>query len=196
MSIFPVDRESLIDLDVLTGFHAAATQDALIRIVAVKGIGHVLFIGLGGERNDLMPDGESPGGVMHCTIAVAVVADRAVEQVIAEDAIEGFALRGISPQRGRGNCHAIYELRSAGTDKLPVDLDHAGIACLNGAKPVVVTHLGKDGPDPVDQFDHPLSRYKLLRSAIDDYARHETLDAPRRPRLDDNPSIVDSNWQN
>jgi hypothetical protein len=121
-----------------------------------------------------MLDGESPGGVMHGAIAVAVVTNRAVEHVIAEDAIVSFALGGVSPGRDRGNGHAIDQVRSAGTDKLSVDLNHAGIARLNGAKLVVVAHLGKHGAYPVDQIDHPLSRYKLPRSAIDANARHET----------------------
>ena len=80
-----------------------------------------------------MLDGESPGSVMHGAIAIAVVTNRAVEHVVAEDAIKGFSLGSIGSRIGNGNGHATDQLRCAGTNKLSVDLDHAGIAGLNRA---------------------------------------------------------------
>jgi hypothetical protein len=46
---------------------------------------------------------------MHGAVAVVVVADRAVEHVIAEDAVEGFALRRVRARRGRDHGHAIRQ---------------------------------------------------------------------------------------
>jgi hypothetical protein len=120
-----------------------------------------------------MLDGERPGSVMHGAIAITVVANRAVQQVIAEDAIKGFALGGISPGRGRRNGHAVDKLGRASANQLSVDLDHAGVAGLNGAKLVVVTDLGKLDADSVDQIDQPFSRYKLPNNTVDTDAWHE-----------------------
>jgi len=35
------------------------------------------------------------GGVVDCAVAVVVVADGAIKQMVAEDVVEGFALRGV-----------------------------------------------------------------------------------------------------
>ena len=56
MGIFPVDAQGLIHLQVLAGLDASSAQDALIRIVTVKGIGDVLFIRLGFEGGFLVLD--------------------------------------------------------------------------------------------------------------------------------------------
>src|SRR5256885_16534342 len=77
--IFPVDREGFVDLDVLTGFHAAATENALIGIVTIEGISVIDFVRLRSERDSLMLNGEQLRGVMNSAIAIVVVADRAVE---------------------------------------------------------------------------------------------------------------------
>ena len=44
--VFPIDRKRFIHLEVLAGFDAAATKDALIRIVTIKGIRIVDFVWL------------------------------------------------------------------------------------------------------------------------------------------------------
>jgi hypothetical protein len=53
---FPINAERFIHLQVLACLHATSTQDALIRIVAVEGIGHVHFVWLGLVRDFLMFD--------------------------------------------------------------------------------------------------------------------------------------------
>ena len=95
MRIFPVDGQRLVDLQVLAGLHAAAAQNALVGIVAVERIAVVDFVGLGLERDMLVLDGEQFGGVVDRAVAVVVVADGAVEHVIAENAVERLVLRGM-----------------------------------------------------------------------------------------------------
>src|ERR1700675_2728154 len=57
MRIVPVDGKRLVHFDVLTGFHAAAAQDALVRIVTIERICVVDFVRLGLERDLLVLDG-------------------------------------------------------------------------------------------------------------------------------------------
>ena len=73
--------------------NTAPAKDALVGIVAVEGIGHIHFVWLRLVRDRLMFDVEKASSVVHGTVAVVVVAHRAVEQVIAEDAVKCFALR-------------------------------------------------------------------------------------------------------
>ena len=94
MRILPVDRKRFVHLHVLAGFDAAAAENALVGIVAIERIGVVDLVRLGLEGDFLVLDREHLGRVVDRAVAVVVVADRAVEQVILEDAIERLALRG------------------------------------------------------------------------------------------------------
>ena len=93
MRIFPADAEGLVYLQVLAGFHATPAENALLRIVAIKGIARIDFVGLGLEGDFLMFDFEEDRSVVDGAVAVVIVADRAVEQMIAQDAVEGLTLR-------------------------------------------------------------------------------------------------------
>lgn len=42
---------------------------------------------------------KQPGSVVHRTVAIVVVADGTVEEVIAQDSVKGFALRRIRARR-------------------------------------------------------------------------------------------------
>src|SRR5712692_11159403 len=92
--IFPVDGKRFVDLDVLTSLYTAATQNALIGIVAIERIRVIDFVRLRSKRDSLMFDGQQLGGVMDRAIAIVVVANRAVEHVVAENSIECLHLRG------------------------------------------------------------------------------------------------------
>src|SRR5579862_2169202 len=94
MCVFPADGERFINLNVLTRFNAAAAKDALGGIVAIEGIGVIFRVGLGLEWKRLVLDGEKAGGVMDRAVAVVVVADGAIEEMVFEEAVECFALRG------------------------------------------------------------------------------------------------------
>ncbi len=91
----PVDGEGFVDLNILAGLHAAAAEDALVGIVAIEGVGAVLLVGLGLVGDGLMLYVEVCAGVVDGAVFVVVIADRAVELVVDEDAIVGLALRGV-----------------------------------------------------------------------------------------------------
>src|SRR6266481_5084332 len=91
--IFPVDGKRFVDLDVLTSLYAAATENALIGIVTIERIRVIDLVRLRSKRDSLMLNGQQFRRVMDSAIAIVVVADRAVEQVVTENAIEGLHLR-------------------------------------------------------------------------------------------------------
>ena len=112
------------------------------------------FIGLGLVGNLLMLDVEQRGGVVHRAVAVVVVADRAVEQMIAEDAVKGFALRCVCA-RGEevDHVHAVRGHGAAGSHQLAVDLHHAGVAGLDRSKLRVIADLRNSDSAAVDHVD-------------------------------------------
>src|SRR5882724_5721531 len=91
--VFPVDGKRFVDLDVLTSLYAAAAQNALIGIVAIERIRVIDFVGFRMKRDALMFDGQQLRRVMDSAIAIVVVANGAVEQMVAKNAIEGLHLR-------------------------------------------------------------------------------------------------------
>ena len=103
--IFPANGQGLVDLNVLAGLDTATAKNALVGIVAIKWICRVHFVGLCPEWDGLVLDAEKLGGVMDRAVAVIIVADGAVEQVIAENPVERFPLSGLCPGGLRGNDH-------------------------------------------------------------------------------------------
>jgi hypothetical protein len=98
MWVFPINRKRFIHLKVLACLDATPAEDALIGIVAIEGIAVVDFVGLGAIGSLLMFNRQQLGGVMDGAVAVVIVAHRAVENVVAENFVEGLSLR-----RARGN---------------------------------------------------------------------------------------------
>src|SRR5436853_6262557 len=92
--IFPINRKSFVDLDVLTGFHTAAAKNALIGIVAVERIRVVDLVWFRSKRDSLVLNGQQLRRVMNRAIAIVVIADCAIKKVITEDAIKRFHLGG------------------------------------------------------------------------------------------------------
>ncbi len=93
MRIVPIDGQRLIHFNILAGFHAAAAQNALVGIIAVEWIGAVDLIRLGLKWDLLVLDGHQLGGVVYRAVSVVVVAHGAIQQVVAEDAVEGLFAR-------------------------------------------------------------------------------------------------------
>ena len=166
MRILPIDAERFIDLEGLARLNAAPAENALVGIVAVEGIGHIHFVGLGLVGDLLVLDCEQLGGVVHGAVAVVVVAHRAVEQVIAEDAVEGFALRRIRARRGCDHVHALGGHGAAGPHQFAVDLHHAGIAGLDRSELGVIADVRNFDSATVDQVDQALSRLNCLWPAV------------------------------
>ena len=96
---------------------------------------------------------EKDRGVMHCTVAVIVVADRTVEQMIPENAVKGFSLRHVRTWRGGIDTHAFYRVRSTGSHQLAVHLHHACIASLEWSQLWVIANLRNLDVAAVDNLD-------------------------------------------
>ena len=139
----------------------------MIGIVAVEGIGHVHFIRLGLVSNFLVLDVKKLGRVMHRAVTVVVIADRAVEQMIAEDPVKGFALRSVRARRGRDHIHAVLNEGATGSYQLAVHLHHAGVACLDRSQLGVVTNLRNLNTAAINRVDQALSGLNHLRLAVD-----------------------------
>ena len=86
----PADGKRLIDLHCLAGLYALSAENALAGVVAIERIGHVHFIRLGLEWMLLVLNIQLKCGVVDPAILIVVIADSAVEHVIAKDHIEGF----------------------------------------------------------------------------------------------------------
>jgi hypothetical protein len=96
MGVLPVDAQRFIYLEILARLNTATAEDALIWIVAVEGIGHIHFVGLRLVGNCLVLDMKEFGCVMHGTVAVVVVANGTVKQMVTEDAVKSFASRPLA----------------------------------------------------------------------------------------------------
>ncbi len=129
----PVDGEGFVDLDVLAGFDATAAEDALVGVVAVEGVGVVLLVGLVFELAALVLYVEDGSGVVDGAVVVVVIADGAVEHVVLQDAVEGFALGDVDGLACGLDRHAGGDGGGAGTGELSVYFDDAGVAALDGA---------------------------------------------------------------
>ena len=76
-------------------FHATPAENALLRIVAIKGIARIDLVGFGLEGClDVRLRGDR--SVVDGAVVVVIVADSAVEQMIAQDVVEGLTLRCLS----------------------------------------------------------------------------------------------------
>ena len=164
--VFPANRKRLIHLNILAGLDAAAAKDALVGIVAIKRIRRVHLVGFRFERDFLMLDGEKPRGVMDCAVTVVVVADRAVEHVIAENPVERFPLSGDRPCGSRGNVHPGRDVGGAGPDQFAVHLHHARVAGLNRAKLRVIANLGNFRAGAVDEVNETFIGLRLSGRTI------------------------------
>jgi hypothetical protein len=87
---FPTDRKRFVYLNILAGLNALSAQNALAGIVAIEGIGHIHFVRLWREGMLLMLNIERKSRIVDAAIFVIVVADRAVEHVIAENHVKGL----------------------------------------------------------------------------------------------------------
>ena len=99
------------------------------------------------------------GGVVDGAVLVVVVADGAVEHVVLQDAVEGFALGDVDGLACGDYVHAGGDVGGAGAGKFAVDLDHAGVAALDGA------HL-RDVADLRDGFLHAGFAVRRLRRSM------------------------------
>jgi hypothetical protein len=69
--------------------------------------------------------------VVDDAVAIVIVADRAVQHVIAQDAIKRFHLGRLCLRCLRGDFHSVGDCNRAGANQAAVLFNHAGIASLN-----------------------------------------------------------------
>ena len=96
IGVFPVDGERFVNLDVLTCLDAPAAENALVGVVAIERICVIDLVRFRSEWDPLMLNSQQFRCVVDHAIAVVVVADRAVQHMVAENAIKRFHLSGCS----------------------------------------------------------------------------------------------------
>jgi hypothetical protein len=141
MRVLPSDGESFVDLQALASFHAPPAEDTLAGVITIEGIAEVTFIRFRLKWVLLMLNGEHFRGVMHGAVTIVVVADSAIELMIAQNAIEGLPPRGECRLGDSRNPHARRNDGCASAYEIPIHLDYAGIAGLNGTQLGVITNL-------------------------------------------------------
>ena len=85
---FPANRKGLIHFYRLAGLYTLPAEDTLARVIAIERVGHVHFIRFWREGVVLMLNVQLECRVVDPAILVVVVADRAVEHMVAENHIE------------------------------------------------------------------------------------------------------------
>ena len=91
--------------------------------------------------------------VVYGAIAVTVVANRAVKQVVAENPIERLPLSLTRHAGIRSDTQAGRHSGGAGPYELAVNLNHARVAGLNGAKLPVIANVSQLNAIAVDDVD-------------------------------------------
>src|SRR5262249_3145969 len=105
-----------------------------------------------------MFDCQQFGGVVDGAIAVVVVADSAVEQMITQNAIEGLALSVDDFGGFGGDLHACGNGACAGPDEFAIDFDEASVAGLERAELGVITDLRNRNAGAVENVNEALAR--------------------------------------
>ena len=113
---------------------------------------------------------------MNCAVTIAVITDRAVEHVIAEYPVVRFSLRGISGLRFGVNTESTRDSSRTGPEQLTVNLDHAGIACLDWSKLRVITDLRNLAAGAINDVYQPFTGLGFL-----DYTINRDTDHDLRP---------------
>jgi hypothetical protein len=110
----------------------------------------------------LVLDIEQCRGVVHLTVAVVVVADRAIEQVISQQPVEALFLRRLRSCAPGDHTLSRSGLHAARAHQLTVDLDHAGIAALNRTHLRVIADMRQfvDAQNRIDKPFAALGRYR------------------------------------
>jgi hypothetical protein len=167
MRILPVNRKRLVHLHVLASLNASAAKNALLRVVAVEGVRVVFFVGLGMKGNWLVLDAQQFFRVVDSAVSVVIIADRAVENVIGENAVERFSLRSAGVLGVCKNLHPGGHCRGARSHEFPIGLYHAGVTRLDRTKLRVIADLRKLHPRSIDDINQALTAHRFLNFTID-----------------------------
>ena len=107
--------------------------------------------------------------VVHRAVSVVVIAHRAIEQMIAENAIKRVVLGCLRPRRRSDNVHSLRGDCSAGSYQLAIYLNHAGIARLDNSQLRVIADLWNACAAAVDYVDEARSRLDRFWLAVDSH---------------------------
>ncbi len=168
MGILPADGQSFVDLEILTGFDAAAAENALVGIVTIKRVGVIDFVGLGFEWEVLVLDGKHLRGVVNDTVAIVVVTYRAIQKVIRQNAVKRFRSRGPRQFRRSKYGHVLGNRRRTGAHQLAVDFHKARVAGLDGAELLVIADMRKLYPGTVDHVNETISYLRIVGGTINE----------------------------
>ena len=113
MGVFPTDRECFIHLQRLTSLYTAAAENALVGIVPIEGVRVVDFVRFGSIRYLLVFDLQQFGCIMNGAVTVIIVANRAVEKVVAQDPVERFSPGRFCLRRCCNNLHPFRDRGAA-----------------------------------------------------------------------------------
>ena len=116
MGILPADGQSFVDLEILTSFDATAAQNALVGIVSVERIRVIDSVRFRLETQRLVFDCQHLRRVVNETVAIVIVADRAIKHVVAENPVKSFSLSSGRLWGNRGNIHSGLRLSGASPD--------------------------------------------------------------------------------
>jgi hypothetical protein len=133
------------------------------------------LVGLRSKRDLLMFNGQQLRRVVNRAIAIIVVADSAVEKMIAEDAIERSYLGGRRLCGLGGDLHSIGDRGRAGSDQAAVHFDHACVTRLNRAELRVVADMRDRPAYTVDHIDEKLVGSGFLNAAVNRNIDHSFL---------------------
>jgi hypothetical protein len=161
----PIDRERLVDLDLLTRLDTATAENALRWIVPIEGMRVINLIGLWPIRLRLVVDTHVAHGVVKDTVSVVVVTDRAVEVVIDQKPLTSTLAFALGRSRGHHLLARDVDFTSALGDS--IHGNEAQITGSNGSEHRVITNLWQLDTGPVDHLDHQLSLGGLDGTRID-----------------------------
>ena len=115
---------------------------------------------------------------MDRAVAIAVVADGTVEEMITQNAVECFSLRSIRGGRIRDHVHSCKNGCRARSNKVAVNFDHTGITRLYWAKLWVVAHLRYLAAATIDDIDEALINLCVLHQTVNRDTEHSCLSLP------------------
>ena len=119
-----------------------------------------------------MLNGQQLRRVMHRAIAIVVVANRAVEHVVAENPIECLHLRGRCLRGLGGDPHSLCDSSRAGPHQAAVRFNHARVTRLNRTELRVVADVGDRPASTVDQIDEKLVGLGFLNDTVNRNVNH------------------------
>ena len=154
-----------------------------IRRDSAHNLGVINLVRLRSKGNSLVLNGQQLCRVMNGAISIVVIADRAIEKMITENAIKGFCLRCRSLCRFCGNGHSISDFGCARPNQSAI-LFHTCVTRLNRVELWVIADVGNRSACAVNQIDEKFVELCFLNDAVNiDFHQEVVLHATFRYKL-------------